>query len=194
MILYRLLKQLIVKVRWESSTHWVLLFMKRQESELLSVWLFQTAKAICDLLYFMRGSIGSYWSCLRLSFSLLFLLSLSLSWHFVLLRGSVRIGWSRTETAVGRISTDFASSCVGTDQGWTNRLRQRLQELENSAFMVYESANFISCRQDESKSIMTHIWWERWDLTKNCQNVQGWQNIVNGKRAPGEECFGLTRS
>ena len=77
-------------------------------------------------------------SCLRLSFSLFLLLSLSLSWHFVLLRGSVRIGWSRTETAVGRISTDFASSCVGTDQGWTTRLRQRLQELENSAFMVYD--------------------------------------------------------
>ena len=69
-------KQLIVKVRWESSTHWVLLFMKRQESELLSVWLFQRAKAICDLLYFLRGSIGSYWSleclvcvCLSLCFS-----------------------------------------------------------------------------------------------------------------------------
>ena len=81
-------------------------------------------------------------SCLRLSFSLFFSLSLSLSLslHFVLLRGSVRIGWSRTETAVGRISTDFASSCVGTDQGWTTRLRlrQRLRELENSAFMVYD--------------------------------------------------------
>ena len=77
-------------------------------------------------------------SCLRLSFSLFFSLSLSLSLHFVLLRGSVRIGWSRTETAVGRISTDFASSCVGTDQGWSTRLRHRLQELENSAFMVYD--------------------------------------------------------
>ena len=114
--------------------------MKRQESELLSVWLFQTAKAICDLLYSMRGSIGSpvclVCVCLSVCFSLS--LSLSLFWHFVLLRGSVRIGWSRTETAVGRISTDFASSCVGTDQGWTNRLRQRLQELENSAFMVYD--------------------------------------------------------
>ena len=77
-------------------------------------------------------------SCLRLSFSLFFSLSLSLSLslHFVLLRGSVRIGWSRTETAVGRISTDFASSCVGTDQGWTTR--HRLRELENSAFMVYD--------------------------------------------------------
>ena len=87
-----------------------------------------------------RELLITWVSCLRLSFSLFFLLSLSLSLslHFVLLRGSVRIGWSRTETAVGRISTDFASSCVGTDQGWTTRLRQRLQELENSAFMVYD--------------------------------------------------------
>ena len=174
-------KQLIVKVRWESSTHWVLLFMKRQESELLSVWLFQTAKAICELLYFLRGSIESYCLvcvCLCLCF---FLLSLSLSSHFVLLRGSVRIGWSRTETAVGRISTDFASSCVGTDQGWSTRLRQRLRELESiHGLWPYQSANFISCRQDESKSIMTHIWWERCDLTKNCQKFQGRKNIING--------------
>ena len=99
----------------------------------------QKQSAIFCTLCAGQSGVTDHWvSCFRLSFSLFFLLSLSLSLHFVLLRGSVRIGWSRTETAVGRISTDFASSCVGTDQGWTTRLRHRLQELENSAFMVYD--------------------------------------------------------